>query len=51
MTDSPADIYTEPEADVDTLKNLGPLTGMAGIWTGAAGSDLHPAATGPERQV
>jgi hypothetical protein len=29
----PADIYTEPEPDVDTLANLGPLTGMAGVWT------------------
>ena len=51
MTDFPADIYTEPDADVDTLKNLGPLTGMAGIWKGAAGDDLHPAAEGPEQQV
>jgi hypothetical protein len=51
MTDFPADIYTEPDADVDTLKNLGPLRGMAGIWKGAAGADLHPAAEGPERQV
>jgi hypothetical protein len=25
MTQLPADIYTEPDADVDTLKNLGPL--------------------------
>jgi hypothetical protein len=42
MTDLRTDIYTEPDADVDTLKNLGPLTGMAGIWSGTAGSDLHP---------
>jgi len=33
MTDFPKDIYTEPEPDADTLANLGPLTGMAGIWT------------------
>jgi hypothetical protein len=51
MTDFPSDIYTEPEADVDTLKNLGPLTGMAGIWQSAAGEDLHPAVDGPERQA
>lgn len=49
MTDFPADIYTEPDANVDTLKNLGPLTGMAGIWKGT-GDDLHPAAKGLERQ-
>jgi len=48
---TPADIYTEPDADVDTLKNLGPLTGMAGIWKGTAGVDLHPAAQGPEHQA
>jgi len=51
MSELPPDIYTEPEPDVDTLKNLGPLTGMAGIWKGAAGDDLHPAAEGPERQA
>jgi len=50
MTNFPTDIYTEPEPDVDTLKNLGPLTGMAGIWKGT-GEDLHPAAEGPERQA
>jgi hypothetical protein len=31
MDKFPKDIYTEPEPDVDTLANLGPLTGMAGI--------------------
>jgi hypothetical protein len=50
MTDFPADIYTEPEPDVDTLKNLGPLAAMAGVWEGT-GEDLHPAAEGPERQA
>ncbi len=50
MTDFPTDIYTEPDADVDTLKNLGPLRSMAGIWKGT-GEDLHPAAHGPERQA
>src|SRR5208282_5941101 len=50
MPDYPADIYSEPDADVDTLKNLGPLTQMAGIWKGT-GEDLHPAAEGPEGQA
>lgn len=41
------DIYTEPEnVDVNTLKNLGPLTAMAGIFQGEDGSDIHPVATG-----
>jgi hypothetical protein len=47
----PADIYTEPEADADTLRNLGPLTGMAGVWTSAGGEDVHPTAGGPEQQA
>ena len=51
MADFPADIYTEPDADGDTLKNLGPLTGMAGIWTSARGEDVHPTAGGPEQQI
>ncbi|MET0421842.1 MAG: heme-binding beta-barrel domain-containing protein [Acidimicrobiia bacterium] len=42
------DIYTEPEVDTNTLANLGPLTGMAGIWEGTAGADVHPIAGGPE---
>jgi hypothetical protein len=46
----PADIYTEPEPDVNTLANLGPLTGMAGIWTSADGLDVAPKPEGPERQ-
>lgn len=50
MTDFPKDIYTEPEPDVDTLANLGPLTRMAGIWTGTLGLDINPKAAGPERQ-
>lgn len=28
------DVFTEPELDPHTLANLGPLTGMAGIWEG-----------------
>ncbi len=51
MEDFPKDIYTEPEPDVDTLANLGPLTGMAGIWTGARGLDINPKPDGPEKQA
>ena len=50
MTDFPKDIYTEPEPDVDTLSNLGPLAALAGIWTGSEGLDVNPKADGPERQ-
>jgi hypothetical protein len=48
MTDFPRDIYTEAEPDVHTLANLGPLTAMAGIWTGERGVDVNPKADGPE---
>jgi hypothetical protein len=51
MDASPADIYTEREADPDTLANLGPLRAMAGVWQSAAGADVHPAAGGDEQQV
>ena len=51
MEDFPKDIYTEPEPDVDTLANLGPLTGMAGIWTGTRGLDVNPKPDGPEKQA
>ncbi|ADU97916.1 FABP family protein [Alicycliphilus denitrificans] len=51
MENFPQDIYTEPEPDADTLANLGPLTGMAGIWTGTRGLDVNPKADGPERQA
>jgi hypothetical protein len=52
MENFPEDIYTEPSnLDVDTLKNLGPLTGMAGIWQGARGLDLKPKADGPKKQT
>ncbi|WP_293224052.1 heme-binding beta-barrel domain-containing protein [Ottowia sp.] len=50
MPNYPADIYTEPTPDVDTLANLGPLAPMAGIWTSAQGLDINPKADGPERQ-
>jgi hypothetical protein len=51
MDKFPEDIYTEAEPDVDTLANLGPLTGMAGIWTGARGVDVSPKPDGPEKQA
>ncbi|MGH8444361.1 MAG: heme-binding beta-barrel domain-containing protein, partial [Solimonas sp.] len=51
MNDFPKGIYTEPEPDADTLANLGPLTGMAGIWTSTRGLDVNPKADGPEKQA
>ncbi|KDP84496.1 hypothetical protein CF70_019455 [Cupriavidus sp. SK-3] len=46
------DIYTEPsDLDVDTLSNLGPLTGMAGIWQGTRGLDVKPKVDGPRKQA
>jgi hypothetical protein len=49
----PQDIYTEPlDVDPDTLKNLGPLTGMAGIWEGNRSMDIPPKPLdAPEPQV
>ena len=51
MDKFPEDIYTEPEPDVDTLANLGPLAGIAGIWTGTRGLDVSPKPDGPEKQA
>jgi hypothetical protein len=52
MTDFPEDIYTEPsDIDVDTIKNLGPLRGMAGIWQGQRGLDVKPKVEGPKKQA
>ena len=52
MRDFPEDIFTEPEGfDVDTLRNLGPLRGMAGIWRGTRGLDINPKPEGPEKQA
>jgi len=48
----PTDIYTEPaNQDGDTLKNLGPLRGLAGIWEGTRGVDVKPKADGPRTQA
>ena len=52
MSDCPEDIYTEPtDVDAHTLKNLGPLTGLAGVWQGTRGLDVNPKPEGPERQT
>lgn len=52
MSDFPSDIYTEPaDVDVHTLRNLGPLTRMAGVWTGTRGLDVKPKAQGPKKQA
>ena len=52
MEQFPKDIYTEPSGlDVDTLRNLGPLTGMAGVWEGQRGLDVKPKAEGPKQQA
>jgi len=52
MNEFPADIYTEPsEIDVDTLKNLGPLAAIAGVWEGTRGLDVKPKAEGPKKQA
>lgn len=51
MADLIDDIYSEPEdIDIDTLKNLGPLGPLAGIWEGSKSLDVNPKATGPVRQ-
>jgi hypothetical protein len=50
MAELPDDIYTEPEdVDLDTLRNLGPLTWLAGAWEGE-GTDTHPVAEGTEEE-
>jgi len=50
MTEYPADIFTEPESDDDTLANLGPLRRLAGTWRGKIGKDVNPKAEGPEHR-
>jgi len=52
MHDYPADIYAETEdLDPDTLANLGPLTGLAGVWEGTKSLDVNPFGDGDRRQV
>lgn len=52
MSEFPKDIFTEPsDLDIDTLNNLGPLRGMAGVWEGTRGLDIKPKADGPRKQA
>ncbi len=52
MSHYPKDIYTEPaNVDVNTLRNLGPLAAMAGVWEGQRGLDVKPKAEGPKKQA
>ena len=51
MENFPKDIYTEPEPDVNTLAHLGPLSAMAGLWTGTRGVDVNPKPDGPQTQA
>ena len=52
MTDPVEDIYTEPHPiHLDTLANLGPLRGMAGVWEGTRGLDVKPKAEGAKKQA
>ncbi len=44
------DIYTETEANPDTLSMLGPLAPLAGNWEGKSGVDTHPQAWGAETE-
>jgi len=50
MSSIPEDIYTEQDADPDTLANLGPLRRLAGTWRGKIGKDVNPKADGPEHR-
>ncbi len=52
MSEFPADIFTEPSSvDLDTLKNLGPLRAMAGVWQGQRGLDVKPKLEGAKQQA
>jgi hypothetical protein len=48
LHDYGSDIYTEADRDVDTLRVLGPLGPLAGIWTSADGADVHPVGPGSD---
>ena len=42
------DVFNKPtEVDGDVVKNLGPLTTLAGTWEGDEGIDISPSKTGP----
>jgi hypothetical protein len=51
MKPYPEDIFTEQDADPDTLANLGPLRRLAGVWESVEGLDINPKADGPEHRV
>jgi hypothetical protein len=51
MQPFPKDIFIEPEPDPHTLRNLGPLAPLAGIWEGQRGLDVHPAEEGTEKNA
>src|SRR5271155_2616244 len=46
----PEDVFTEQDADPDTLANLGPLKRLAGVWESRVGVDINPKPEGPERR-
>lgn len=47
----PPHLFDEPDHSVNTLKNLGPLRGLAGEWEGHIGMDVKPTAAGGEAQA
>ena len=53
MSEFHRDIFTESsDIDVNTLANLGPLAGKAGVWEGTHSLDIRPKPlTAPERQA
>jgi hypothetical protein len=52
MRELAEDIFAEQEdVNVDTLSNLGPLRGLAGVWEGVKGLDVNPFETSERRQV
>ena len=50
MEPYPDDIFSEVEADPNTLANLGPLRPLAGVWHGTKSMDVNPKAAGPLHQ-
>ncbi|MFO1037751.1 MAG: heme-binding beta-barrel domain-containing protein [Geminicoccaceae bacterium] len=51
MRAQPRDIYAEPDADPDTLRHLGPLRALAGIFEGTKSLDVNPGPDGTRRQA
>lgn len=51
MSKFPAGLFAEPDPDPDTMANLGPLSALAGTWTGRKGDDAKPTEDGGEAQV